>query len=57
MEVNSGGELNMEADFERESFNRNILKGCRVRFFKYGGEYWRSIKCGGEFRRQIPISR
>ena len=32
MEVNSGGELNMEADFGSDSFNRRILKGCRGRF-------------------------
>ncbi len=57
MEVNSGGELNMEADFGSDSFNRRILKGCRGRLKKYGGGFWRCIKCGGGFRRRIPIWR
>ena len=57
VELNSEGELNMEAGFGSDSFNRLILKGCRGRLKKYGGEFWRCIKCGGEFRRRIPIWR
>jgi hypothetical protein len=34
MEVNSAGELNMEANFGSDSFNQRILTGWRGRFFQ-----------------------
>ncbi len=54
MEVNAGGELNMEASSGSDSFNQRILKGWRRRFFNMevnsGGELNLEANCGGEFQ-------
>jgi hypothetical protein len=54
MEVNSGGELDMEANFGSDSFNQRILKGWRTRFFNMeansGGELNLEANFGGKFQ-------